>query len=80
MITSSDAESLAQQMMQDYVNKCGCASHEDVANVLMKLVSMCGLGMCAVVGQGEAVKRLEQTAAYISTTQEGRNWRAERAH
>lgn len=80
MITPKEAEALAQTAMQNYVNACGCNSPQDVANVLMKLVSMCGLGMCAVVGQPEAVERLEGTAAYIAKTQEGKNWRSERAH
>lgn len=80
MITPQEAEALAQKTMQDYVNACKCDSAQDVANALMKLVSMCGLGMCAVVGQPEAVDRLEGTAAYIAKTQEGRNWRSERTN
>ena len=80
MITPQEAEALAQKTMQDYVNACKCENAQDVANALMKLVSMCGLGMCAVVGQPEAVDRLEGTAAYIAKTQEGRNWRSERAN
>jgi len=66
--------------MQDYVKDCGCETHEDVANVLMKLVSMCGLGMCAVVGQEEAGARLSSTTEYIATTRAGVHWRSERAN
>lgn len=80
MITPQEAEALAQRYMQEYVNACGCDTVQDVGNALMKLVSMCGLGMCATVGQAEAVARLEGTAAYIAKTQEGRNWRSERAN
>ena len=80
MITPQKAESLAQKMMQDYVTACKCDTPQDVANALMKLVSMCGLGMCATVGQPEAVARLEGTAAYITKTQAGSNWRCERAN
>lgn len=80
MIAPSEAEALAQKAMQDYVNSCRCDTPQDVANALMKLVSMCGLGMCAVVGQPEAVSRLEGTAAHIAKTQEGKNWRSERPH
>ena len=80
MITANEAEALAQKAMQDYVNACGCGSHEDVANVLMKLVSMCGLGMCAVVGQDDAVARLKGTASYIAKTEMGKNWTSERAN
>ncbi len=80
MITPKEAESLAQKTMQDYVNACKCDTPQDVGNALMKLVSMCGLGMCATVGQHEAVARLEGTAEYIAKTQEGRNWNVERAN
>jgi hypothetical protein len=80
MLTAAQAEALAQQRMQDYVNACGCQSHEDVANVLMKLASMCGLGMCAVVGHDEAVARMQGTTDYIAAAQAGVNYRAERAN
>lgn len=80
MITPKQAEALAQKTMQDYVNACKCDTPQDVANALMKLVSMCGLGMCATVGQPEAVERLESTAAYIAKTQAGKNWRSERVN
>ena len=43
----------------------------------MKLASMCGLGMCATVGQEEAVARLQGTTDYIAATQEGKNWKSE---
>ena len=80
MITPQEAEALAQKAMQDYVNACKCSSPQDVGNALMKLVSMCGLGMCATVGQAEAVARLEGTAAYIAKTQTGVNWFMEHRH
>jgi len=80
MITSRAAEVLAQTAMQSYVNQCKCETAEDVANVLMKLVSMCGLGMCAVVGKEESVARLQGTTDYIAKTQENVNWKAEKAH
>jgi hypothetical protein len=80
MITPQEAEELAQKTMQDYVNSCKCDTPQDVGNALMKLVSMCGLGMCATVGQTETVERLEGTAAYIAKTLAGKNWRSERAN
>jgi hypothetical protein len=43
----------------------------------MKLVSMCGLGMCATVGQPEAVSRLQGTTDYIAAAQAGKNWKQE---
>lgn len=80
MVTQQEAEALAQTAMQNYIKQCGCDSVRDVGNALMKLVSMCGLGMCATVGQGEAVEILEGAAAYIAKTQAGKNWRSERAN
>jgi hypothetical protein len=80
MITPQESEVLAQKTMQDYVNACKCDSADDVANALMKLVSMCGLGMCAVVGQPETVDRLKGVAAYIAETQSGKSWWCERAN
>ena len=74
MITAAEAEKLAQQKMQEYVNACKCDTVEDAGNALMKMVSMCGLAMCATVGQHEAVARLEGTAAYIAKTQTGVRW------
>ncbi len=78
-LNAAEVEPLAQQAMQDYVKACGCNSTQDVANVLMKLVSMCGLGMCATVGQGEAVDRLQGTTDYIAKAQDGVHWKMERA-
>lgn len=75
-----EAEELAQKMMQDYVAQCKCNSNKGVANVLMKLASMCGLGMCAVVGQPEAVARLQGTTNYIAHTQAGKQWHSQRGN
>jgi hypothetical protein len=46
----------------------------------MKLASMCGLGMCATVGQEEAVARLQGTTDHIAKTQAGKNWHCERVN
>ena len=80
MITPQEAETLAQQTMQRYVAECKCKTPDDVGNVLMKLVSMCGLGMCATVGQDNAVLRLQGTTDYIAATQAGKNWQCEKAN
>ena len=77
MITPKEAEKLAHTVIQDYVNACQCNTMEDVGNALMKLASMCGLGMCATVGQHEAVARLQGTTDYIAATQEVKNWKSE---
>lgn len=74
MITPKEAEVLAHQTLEEFVNKCGCMNTQDVANVMMKLASMCGLGMCAVVGRDEAVDRMQQTTDYIAKAQAVKNW------
>lgn len=78
MITPKESEVLAHQTIQDYVNKCGCDTEQDVANVLMKLASMCGLGICAVVGREEAASRMQGTADHIAKSQQGVHWKQER--
>jgi hypothetical protein len=78
MITPQEAEVLANQAVQEFVNKCDCKNTQDVANVLMKLASMCGLAMCAVVGRDEAVDRMQGTTNYIEKAQAGKNWKLER--
>ncbi len=75
MITQAEAEILANKTVQEYVHSCQCDNEQDVANVLMKLVSMCGLDLCAVVGQPEAVDRLQGTTNYIAKTQKGKHWK-----
>lgn len=75
MITATEAEALANKKIQEYVNACGCNSPQDVANVLMKLISVSGLAMCATVGQGEAVARLQGTVNHITKPQYAGPWK-----
>ena len=71
MITQKEAEKLAKQHMTDYVNACNCQTQEDVANVLMKLASVCGVGMCAVVGYADSVARMQGITDFINETMSG---------
>jgi hypothetical protein len=75
MITAQECEALAHKTVEEYVNQCGCQNNQDVANVLMKMASMCGLAVCAVVGQPEAVERLTGTTNYIAQSQAGKQWK-----
>ena len=77
MITPDEAEILANAAATEYVKACGCATHEDIANVLMKLASMCGVGMAAVVGRDDAVQRLLGCANYVNQTQPMWPWKKE---
>lgn len=58
-ISPKDAELLAQATIESYINSCNCQTATDVANALMKLNSMTGLALCSVVGQEDAVARLQ---------------------
>lgn len=74
MIKPEEAEKLANDTVQDYVNACGCNNEQDVANVLMKLISMSGLATIAVVGQYEAMCRMEGTVDYLARPEHGMAW------
>lgn len=66
MITPEEAEKRAHDVIEKFVNDAGCEHTGDVANVLMKLASMCGLAMVAVVGRSEASARMVSVAANTS--------------
>ena len=66
MITQEDAENLARKHVTDYVNSCNCDTNEDAANVLMKLLSVCGVSMVALVGYSDAVDRMQGTTDFIA--------------
>lgn len=74
MITPKEAEDLAHKAVEQYVNECHCDNMQDVANVVMKLASMCGLVMCATVGQDEAVSRLQGTTDHIAKPENSGKW------
>lgn len=78
MITPDEAEALATTAMQEYIIACECNSREDIANVLMKLVSVCAVGMAAAVGRDEAADRLIGTANFIATTMQAKPWTMEK--
>lgn len=80
MITQEQAEEIATRAMQEYVSKCQCNSTEDVANALMKMASICGVGMVAVVGHKDAVDRMQATTDFIDKTLNGVNYRFQKAH
>lgn len=71
MVTSQEAEQLAQKCIQDYLNACGLITVEDAGNALMKLCSVAGVMMVATVGRADAVARLEGTASYIAKSMGG---------
>lgn len=64
--TPQEAEELAKSAVQDYLNACRIESREQVADYLMKLVSVTGVVMAQANGSEDAVARLEGTAAFIA--------------
>lgn len=78
MVTQEQAGNLSFKYMQLYVNECECRDHQDVANVLMKLASSCGIAMIAVVGKEEAVDRMQETTDFVASSDI--KFKAERAN
>ena len=72
LISQFDAEELAKTVLQNFVDACHCQNTQDVANVLMKVCSVAGVMMCAVVGQTEAVQRIDGTADFIAKQKFGK--------
>jgi len=69
MITQADAEKLATEKIQEYVNECHCLNNMDVGNVLMKLLSTTGQAILATQGQAKAVAIVEGTAKHLAKDQ-----------
>lgn len=66
MITAHEAEDLATQKVQEYVNACRCDSIEDVGKALLKLLSVSGQAAVATQGQSNAVAMVESVAKHIA--------------
>jgi hypothetical protein len=80
MVTQQEAESLAQKLIQDYLNACKLDTTQDAGNALMKLCSVAGVMMVATVGYQEAVDRMKSTASFIAVTMHGVKFKQERAN
>lgn len=77
MITPDEAEALANKLIGEYLTACNLDAPHQAGDALMKLVSVAGLGMCAAVGQDDAVQRLLGTASYIAKPEFARPWKRE---
>lgn len=78
MITANEADTLARETIAGYLNACKLESPDDAANALMKLASLAGVTMCMVVGQDEAVQRMEATAAHVAKPEFAGPWHMEK--
>jgi hypothetical protein len=64
--THAEAEALAIKAVQDYLNACRMTEDQQVANYLMKLISVAGILMSRSVGAAEAFERLHGTAYFVA--------------
>jgi hypothetical protein len=80
MITQKDAEKLATEKIQEYVNACGCMNTDDVGNVLMKMISVTGQAILATQGQDKAVAIIKGTAKHIAKPQFKNDYKQEPVH
>lgn len=81
MITPNEADALAHSTIENYMACCHCRTPQDMANVLMKLASMSGLAMMAVVGKEAAIDRLTVTTNHLRTVPESASsWTREEVH
>ena len=80
MIEQQDAEKLATEKIQEYVNACGCANTEDVGNVLMKMLSVTGQAILATQGQDKAVRLIKGTAKHIAKPKFKNAYKSEPMH
>lgn len=78
MITPKEGDVLAKKAVEDFIAACQCENEGDVANVLMKLATWCGTGICAVVGSEDGIERMAAITAYIIKTQSSKVWKRER--
>ncbi|WP_446807994.1 hypothetical protein ACH50O_11805 [Methylomonas sp. 2BW1-5-20] len=61
-----DVEEQAIMVARQLISYSECATEQDKANVLMKLVSVCGVEMCRTVGFSEAITRMQGTTDFIA--------------
>lgn len=65
MVSQEQAEEMAKQLIQQYLNDCQLDTNQDAGKALMKLMSVAGVLMVATVGYDEAVDRMYSTAAFV---------------
>ena len=69
MVTSAEAETLATQLIQEYIAFCECNTSEDVGNALLKFLSVAGQAILKTQGQDVAVAMVQGTAAHLAKTE-----------
>ncbi len=80
MITQQEAEKLATEKIQEYVNACDCMNTDDVGNVLMKMLSVTGQAILATQRQEKAVEIIKGTANHIAKPKFKNGYKQEPVH
>ncbi len=78
MVTQEQAEKLATQHLQEYVNNCGCLTVEDIGNVLLMMISVAAVSIAATNGPDTAINVLVGAAAFIEKQPD--NWQMSVSH
>ena len=66
--THAEAEKLAEKAVSEYLNSCRMTDTTNLANYLMKLVSVAGCVMANAEGADDAFDRLLGTAQFVLKT------------
>ena len=69
MVTSTEAEFLATQLIREYIAFCNCKTAEDVGNALLKFLSVTGQAILKTQGQEVAVAMVQGTAAHLAKSE-----------
>lgn len=77
MITPQEAERRAHQHIEEYVAGALCSSPEEVAKVLMKLISVAGVAIATVSNKDDAVFRMRLCADIVAQVPASQMPRAE---
>ena len=65
MVKHDEAEKLAIEKVNEYLQACGCEAPLDISRALMKLASVSGCMMVAATGQEDGIRRMKNTANFI---------------
>jgi hypothetical protein len=64
----AEAEEHAKKAVVDYMNACGLTDTDQIADHLMKLMSVTAIIMARSVGSAETFARLEGVALFVAKT------------
>ncbi|EPM9395232.1 TPA: hypothetical protein L2B10_004381 [Escherichia coli] len=66
MITPLEAKKRTREIIEDYVNECGCRNLTDVQHVLEALISMAAQAVVATNGKPAAIEVLKKTLIHTA--------------